>query len=535
MKMNVMKMKRFVLAGIAAVAMKAVAAGPSLPYQCQYIFSIKDCYGYLDVGSTVAIWTIDDNGNLGTKLAEATATGSPVGAGASVICYLQTDPGDAKLVAVTSANDAYGTYHDGSNKRYISIPSPTFIGFIEVVGLLGQDTTDENTEGEGMPAMYILGMNDATGDYFSDNGYPKASDDLDGDGKTTLEEFYAGTDPTGGQMAELGFADTLTLKDWSVDENGKATVKIERAWGHSYTIRWTKENPAITSLGQNVPAGTRIKFATSENGTANTEYLYEGGDSENYDLQTTQVWFQLPDVKEDYYVGIAVDGVLCAYTKIAAASASHTITWQNDDGTEIGTTTVADGETPEHTAPAKTADAPYAYIFTGWTPAITAASADATYKATFLKVADLTLANGDWTATDGDIITNTTAHTVTIPAGASVTVNGVSIRGATGGAALPAPEFSADGQSATTKFAKTASGAWTLTAFAELANDAIGADVQEDQIKVYAAGSLKELKDAKPLEAGFTVKEKKSAVKATIEVAAPADAKQQFFKVEFGK
>ena len=63
----------------------------------------------------------------------------------------------------------------------------------------------------------------------------------------------------------------------------------------------------------------------------------------------------------------------------------------------------------------------------------------------------------------------------------------------------------------------------------------IGADVDDGQIKVYSATTLDALKDARPLDGGVTITEKKSAVKTTVKVVPEAESEQQFFKVEFGK
>ena len=152
------------------------------------------------------------------------------------------------------------------------------------------------------------------------------------------------------------------------------------------------------------------------------------------------------------------------------------------------------------------------------------------------KTIDLAYIEGDYTAQDGDVIlAGATTHSVTIPAGATVTINGATVTGAAGGTVLPAPEFATDGDAATTRFVQGENGKWTLTTFAELANDALGSDVADGQIKVYAAGSVEDLATASPMASGVEIKEKKSAVKTTIEVTPPSSSQSQFFKVEFGE
>ena len=122
----------------------------------------------------------------------------------------------------------------------------------------------------------------------------------------------------------------------------------------------------------------------------------------------------------------------------------------------------------------------------------------------------------------------------------TVTVGGVTggIKGYdymyAGGTPNPVPEFGADGKAATTEFVQSGEGQWTITAFAELSNDALGKDVAPSDIKVYAASTVEGLESAGPMASGVEVKERKSAVMTTIEVT-PPEAGSQFFRVKFGK
>ena len=68
---------------------------------------------------------------------------------------------------------------------------------------------------------------------------------------------------------------------------------------------------------------------------------------------------------------------------------THTVTWKNEDGTTIDTTSVYEGTTPTYngTTPEKTSDKYYDYTFSGWSPAIAPVSADVTYTAQFTATA----------------------------------------------------------------------------------------------------------------------------------------------------
>lgn len=68
---------------------------------------------------------------------------------------------------------------------------------------------------------------------------------------------------------------------------------------------------------------------------------------------------------------------------------TFTITWVNYDATVLKTETVTEGEVPTYTGetPARADDGEYTYTFTGWTPTVVSATADATYTAVYEQTA----------------------------------------------------------------------------------------------------------------------------------------------------
>ena len=209
------------------------------------------------------------------------------------------------------------------------------------------------------------------------------------------------------------------------------------------------------------------------------------------------------------------------------------ITWLDDAGTEIETTSVSTGVVPSHAAPlpTQTAEAPYCYVFTGWNPEPVAATNDAAYRASFALVADLSLLDGDWSPSDGDVLLpGETPYKVILPAGATVTLDGIAL--AADGSSPSAPTFADGGAGFLAGFAPAEGGNWTLEAYGNLASGT-AEGVTPDMVQVYAADTVEDLVTASPLTSGVTLKDTQNAVKATLEVTPPSTSDTQFFRVQF--
>lgn len=212
---------------------------------------------------------------------------------------------------------------------------------------------------------------------------------------------------------------------------------------------------------------------------------------------------------------------------------TYAITWLDDSGSEIDTTEVPEDVVPTHADPLPThwAEAPYRYVFTGWTPDPVAATTNATYAATFAYVADLSLLTGDWSPTDGDVLLpGETPYKVILPAGATVTLDGVAL--AADGSSPSAPTFADGGAGFLAGFAPAEGGNWTLEAYGNLVNGT-AEGVTPDMVQVYAADTVEDLATASPLTSGVTLKATQNAVKATLEVTPPSTSDTQFFRVQF--
>ena len=80
---------------------------------------------------------------------------------------------------------------------------------------------------------------------------------------------------------------------------------------------------------------------------------------------------------------VPVDGHTTYVATFSSTKNKYTITWLNEDGSQIDQTSVEYGVIPTHADPTKANTAEYTYTFAGWDKTPVAVTGEATYKATF--------------------------------------------------------------------------------------------------------------------------------------------------------
>ncbi len=178
----------------------------------------------------------------------------------------------------------------------------------------------------------------------------------------TMPEFNKAT-PTKAADAQY----TYTFDKWSpvVSEvTGNVTYTATyTSTVNTYTVTWKNEHGSVLKTDYNVPYGTTPAYDGTPVKAATAEYTY-----------TFAGWS--PKI-------VSVKGDATYTATYTSEKNKYTITWKNDDGSVIDTTSVEYGAMPTHADPTKAKTAEYTYTFAGWTPTVANVTGDATYTATF--------------------------------------------------------------------------------------------------------------------------------------------------------
>lgn len=236
---------------------------------------------------------------------------------------------------------------------------------------------------------------------------------------TSVEVGGAPKAPAGTPVKDSTQSEVYTFIGWNTDPNATTALELETLSINSvttfyaiysssarpYTLTWSIDGAAETTTALYGEHPSHLN--PSKTGYSFTGWTIDGGDGTLYANAAA-----LPTVEGDTtYVANFVEVTGTAYT----------ITWNNWDGSTLGTDTVADGTIPTYNGatPTKDPDVDKTYAFSGWTPTIVAANADATYTATFTaSTRQYTVTFADW---DGSVVSaiaydyNTAGTAVAIP------------------------------------------------------------------------------------------------------------------------
>ena len=190
--------------------------------------------------------------------------------------------------------------------------------------------------------------------------------------------------PSKGATAEF----TYTFAGWGKEiasVTGNETYQATfTATKNSYTITWLNEDGSELDR-QTLEYGAMPQHAdATKESTAEYTYAFAGWGKE----------IALVTGNETYQA------------TFTATKNTYTITWLNEDGSEIDHETLEYGAMPQHADPSKESTAEYTYTFVGWDAEPASVTGDATYKATF--TATKRQYTITWLSDDGSMIDQTT-------------------------------------------------------------------------------------------------------------------------------
>ncbi|MCR4804876.1 MAG: S-layer homology domain-containing protein, partial [Clostridia bacterium] len=244
----------------------------------------------------------------------------------------------------------------------------TFVAWSPVVGPVTGDITYTAVFSDGTTNTYTITWKDEDGSVL---------------GTDTLE--YGATPSREGPTKAADEDYTYAFSKWTPDIVAVAADATYTAVYTATPIEKPPVEPTIYTITWKQDDGTIIDTTTVEEGTLPTHDDPSKAADEDY-TYTFSKW--TPDI-------VAVTGA-ATYTAVYTATpiekppvtpTKYTITWKQDDGSIIDTTTVEEGAVPTHDDPTKAADEDYTYAFSKWTPDLTAATADATYTAVYTATA----------------------------------------------------------------------------------------------------------------------------------------------------
>ena len=157
------------------------------------------------------------------------------------------------------------------------------------------------------------------------------------------------------------------------------------------TAKWTVNEYTVKFVDEN---GTELSSAEYDYGTTAADIVKPADPTKAADAQYTYTFVGwMPEIA-------AVTGEATYTATYTTETNKYKVTFVNEDGTELQSSEVAYGETPEYTSdePTKAATDQYTYTFAGWDSEVVAVTGETTYKATYSSTVnkyEITWVNGD--------------------------------------------------------------------------------------------------------------------------------------------
>ena len=211
-------------------------------------------------------------------------------------------------------------------------------------------------------------------------------------------------------------------EDWCMTSTSQTTYDADADGGKlREQLTATGSNCAVTTYAlQHYMYGCDLRYYTirfvNDDGTLLAAAKWAKGETPNYSgdeptKASSDEWTYTFAGWDNEVVAVIGDATYTAtYTAIKR---SYTITWLNDDNTEIDQTTVEYGVVPEHAEPTKARTDECTFTFAGWDNEVVAVTGDATYKATF--TASKNSYTITWLNDDNTVIDQTTVEYGVVP------------------------------------------------------------------------------------------------------------------------
>ena len=216
---------------------------------------------------------------------------------------------------------------------------------------------------------------------------------------------------------EIGYVVSRWLRDgeeilrgWEIWTGEEIEIEVDTWMEISVEFKAREDTPYYVEYYKENLDGWYDVWTWIQYGTSDTEWVAQ---------ELSFTWFTYDSWNVNNVITWNIDWDGSKVLKMYYNREIYTITWLNEDWTDMDTTTVKYGEVPTHADPTQPADAHYTYKFKGWNPEPTFATGEISYRATYEHIVNKHTIT--WKNDDGSVIDKTMVEYGTIPTHAKPT------------------------------------------------------------------------------------------------------------------